>query len=89
MWHELVGGVPVSKMETKRFQGMATTSREAKFQAVSYSLTLYVYSSSHWSSSLFAFAFAPAVHSSGEEVQVFHARFALARLLLLNEKEEM
>ena len=35
MWHEIVDGVPQSKMETKRYQGMGTSSREAKFKAAS------------------------------------------------------
>lgn len=35
MWHEIVNGVPTSRLETKRYQGMGTTSREAKFKAAS------------------------------------------------------
>lgn len=35
MWHEMIGGVPVSKMETKRYQGMGASSREAKYKAAS------------------------------------------------------
>jgi hypothetical protein len=33
MWHYRDNGMPVSKQETKRFQGIATNTREAKYQA--------------------------------------------------------
>jgi hypothetical protein len=41
MWHEIVNGAPVSKLETKRYQGMSTTSREAKFKAASLAINKF------------------------------------------------